>query len=217
MTPTSLDCHQARRWLSATRDGEAAEDPQAQQHLSSCAGCESWSATFDRLTRVTRLRAPLPSNDLRRNLERVLGATPVSTGPLLGARVALWLAAIGSAGALVLAAFGVFGHTHLGSPEGRDAEAFLLTLTVGYALTAWRPARLAPGFLPVAVLAAVVTATMSAVALASGETSLAGEVTHLPILIGAGGAAAAFRATVGPSPTTSATRSDLGVRRQAHV
>lgn len=217
MTPTSLECHQARRWLSATRDGEAGEDPRAQQHLSSCAACESWSATFDRLTRVARLRAPRPSNDLRGNLERVLGGGLASTGPLLGARIALWVAAIGSATALVLAALGIFGHTHLGSPEGRDAEAFLLTLTVGYALTAWRPARLAPGFLPVAVLAAVVTATMSAVAMASGETSLAGELTHLPILIGAGGAAAAFRGTMSAPHTTGTTRTDLGVRRHAHA
>jgi predicted anti-sigma-YlaC factor YlaD len=217
MTPTSLDCHHARRWLSAARDGEAAEDPRAESHLSSCDACEWWSATFDRVTRVARLRAPRPSNDLRGHLERLLGGTTGRMRPLLGARVALCIAAVGSAAALGLAAFGLFGHSHLGSPEGRDAEAFLLSLTGGYALTAWRPARLAPGFLPVAVLAAVVTATMSAVALAAGETSLAGELPHLPILIGAGGAAAAFRATVGPSPTTSATRSDLGARRHAHA
>jgi predicted anti-sigma-YlaC factor YlaD len=216
VTPISLDCHRARRWLSAARDGEAADDPPAQEHLSSCAPCAAWSATFDRVTRVTRLRAPRPSNDLRHHVERVLGAATPEPPSLLGARLALFVAAIGSAAALVLAATGVFGHSHLASPEGRDAEAFMVTLTGGYALTAWRPARLAAGFLPVAVLAAVVTATMSAIAFTAGDTTLTSELSHLPILIGAAGATAAVRATHQPAPTSRPNR-HRGLRRHAHA
>ena len=49
----------------------------------------------------------------------------------------------------------LFGHSHLGSADGRQAEALLIALIGGFALAAWRPARLAAGLMPVAARAPV--------------------------------------------------------------
>ncbi|MFP5579331.1 MAG: hypothetical protein ACLGIZ_14000 [Acidimicrobiia bacterium] len=94
---------------------------------------------------------------------------------------------MGMATAFVLTTVGVLGHSHLGTPEGRDSAALIISLTVGYALAAWRPARLAAGLLPVALLAGLVTAITSVAALADGTARVAIEFVHVPQLVGAVG------------------------------
>lgn len=209
---TGLDCTTAREWLSAARDGEAGAFIEAEEHLESCTACVRWSAAFDRVTRVARLRSPRPSNELRLGVERAVAGATSSPGSLVGAQLTLAVAAVGTAAALLLAVSGVHGHSHLGSPDGRDADAFMFSLAGGSALTAWRPARLAAGFLPVAVLAALVTGVMSAIALAAGETTLGAELPHVPILLSAVGATWAYRVS---EPAVRAA--EIGVRRPAHA
>jgi hypothetical protein len=79
----------------------------------------------------------------------------------------------------------------------------MLSLAGGYALAAWRPARLAPGLLPVALLAALVTTATSLVALNNGDTTLVSELPHLPILLGGLGTTLAHQATptLGTAPS----------------
>lgn len=192
---TAPACEHARAWLSATRDGEPDDDPGSALHLDRCRDCQAWADTFDRLTRVSRLRAPAPTPQLRAAVAD-LGLEARSDPRLRLARVLLAVAAAASALTIALAMAGVAGHFHLGSPEGRDAEALMLSLTGGFALTAWRPARLAAGLLPVAVLAAVVTGATSFGAATNGDTALLDELSHVPIFLGAIGTALAHRYTL---------------------
>lgn len=189
---TTDPCTSARAWLSETRDGHVAHDPDHDAHLATCTDCQDWVHAFDRINRTVRLRSPRPTNDAR---TRILAATRTRHVPERD-RVAtgmLALAAVGMIVAFGLATAGIFGHSHLGTPEGRDSEALMISLAGGYALAAWRPARLAAGLLPVALLAGLVTALTSIAALSAGTTSLASELSHLPLLVGALGALRAAR------------------------
>lgn len=95
--------------------------------------------------------------------------------------------------AFALATAGVFGHSHLGTPEGSDSKALMISLAGGHAFAAWCPSRLAVGLLPVALLAGVVTVVTSLLALGAGTTTLVSEITHLPLLFGAVGTVRAAR------------------------
>jgi hypothetical protein len=192
---TAPDCNTARAWFSEARDGEAAQDEHLDQHIAGCPDCARWAAAFDQLNRTVRLRSPRPSTEAR---ARIL-TTARTTSLLERDRVAsliLAVAALGMVVAFALATAGIFGHSHLGTPEGRDSEALMISLAGGYALAAWRPARLALGLLPVALLAALVTIVTSAVALWAGDTTLVSELTHVPLLLGAAGTMRAARPTL---------------------
>lgn len=112
------------------------------------------------------------------------------------ATVALVAASIGMVLALALSMAGIFGHSHLGTPEGRDSEALMISLAGGYALAAWRPARIAMGLFPVALLAALVTTSTSVIGVITGTADLAAEAAHLPLILGAIGTGLAARPTV---------------------
>ncbi|MFP5579319.1 MAG: hypothetical protein ACLGIZ_13940 [Acidimicrobiia bacterium] len=189
---TTDSCTAARTWLSDTRDGHTPHDDCYDDHLVTCADCQAWVAAFDRINRTVRLRSPRPTEAAR---SRILAATGGGQVPERDrvATAVLAVAAVGMVVAFGLATAGIFGHSHLGTPEGRDSEALMLSLAGGYALAAWRPARLAAGLLPVALLAGLVTTLTSVAAFAAGTTSLGSELSHLPLLLGALGTLRAAR------------------------
>ncbi len=200
MKTDETTCVYAREWLSAFRDAEVADDPTAEAHLEACGACSAWTADFDQLTRVLRLRAPQapPSiNALVNNLPFDPSASPT----MRAGQVLLVVAAATGFLSVVVGLAGIAGHAHLGSTDGRQAEAMTLALIGGYALAAWRPVRMAYGLLPVAMLAAVITVTLSAMQLTAGSARLLDEIWHLPLLLGAGGVALAAKA----APTLSLT------------
>jgi predicted anti-sigma-YlaC factor YlaD len=189
---TADSCTAARTWLSDTRDGHEPCDEGHDDHLATCADCQGWVSAFDRINRTVRLRSPRPTSAAR---TRILTATRNRHVPERDrvSTVVLAVAAVGMVAAFGLAAAGIFGHSHLGTPEGRDSEALMLSLAGGYALAAWRPARLAPGLLPVALLAGLVTTFTSIAALTAGTTTLVSELSHVPLLLGTLGALRAAR------------------------
>jgi len=194
MSPDTDPCLATRNWLSAQRDGEAGNDPNGQAHLDSCVACTDWSATSDHLTRQVRLRAPLAPASVRASVASITLPEPAAREGHL-ARALLAFAAISGTVMLVLGAVGLFGHSHLGSADGRQAEALLIALIGGFALAAWRPARLAAGLMPVAVLAAAITVALSIIEVTSGDLAFVDELSHLPLVIGAIGATIAARAS----------------------
>jgi hypothetical protein len=111
-------------------------------------------------------------------------------------RAFLVFAALSGFVMLVLGGLG-FGHSHLGSVDGRQTEALLIALFSGFGLAAWRPARLAVGVMPVAVFAAVITFGLSLVELRLGNIGLIDELSHVPLFAGAVGT---IFATRGASP-----------------
>ncbi|GEM_PF-1493055 len=201
---SSTTCTTARNWFSADRDGEAGPDPDASAHLDACADCAHWVAAFDHVTRQVRLRAPMAPASVTDAVARIASKPLPVRHDSLG-RVLLAVAAISGLVILIASATGIFGHSHLGSTEGREAEAITIALLGGFALAAWRPARLAAGLLPVAVLAAMITLSLSVIEVASGAVPVVDEFSHLPLLIGAIGAAIASR-TSPATPTFSLPR-----------
>jgi predicted anti-sigma-YlaC factor YlaD len=194
-------CTRGREWLSAHRDGEAGPDASARDHLDHCTDCAAWIQTFDHLTRQARLRFPMAPTSVTAEVARIAATPPTPADHATLGRVLLGVAAAAGAVMLILGAAGIFGHSHLGSADGRQAEALTISLLGGFALAAWRPARLAAGLLPVAVLAAAITLALSIIKVTSAAAPLADELSHLPLLIGAVGASLAARATPGLEPS----------------
>ena len=194
MTTKPDTCTEARGWLAAHRDGEAGPDDDAGAHLEACDHCRSWVIAFDQVSRQVRLRAPMPAAALTAAVARIAAEHPPQPTSVTGRRL-LVAAAITGAAVLALSAAGLVGHTHLGSAEGRQAEALSLSLIGGYALAAWRPARLAAGLLPVAAFAAAITVALSILEVSSGAVPITDELAHLPLVLGAAGAAIATRET----------------------
>lgn len=187
-------CTEAREWLSAYRDGEEGPDADARDHLDRCEDCIEWVTTFDHLTRQVRLRAPLAPAPVTAAVDRIAGTAPPARPAALGPAL-LAIAAVSGLLVLALGAIGVFGHAHLGSTDGRQAEALALSLYGGFLLAAWRPDRLAAGLLPVAALAAAINIALSVIEVATHAVPVADELAHLPLVVGAVGAAMASRGT----------------------
>jgi len=196
------DCNDTRGWLSAQRDGESGPDDSASAHLERCTDCQQWADTFDHLTRQVRLRAPMATPAVTTAVARIADAAPPTHAGRLG-QALLAFAAISGTLFLLLGATGAFGHSHLGSSDGRQAEALTIALLGGFALAAWRPARLAAGLVPVAVLGAAITVGLSFVEVAGGGVSVIDELSHLPLVVGAIGAAIASRTTEGSGATSA--------------
>jgi hypothetical protein len=209
MNDAETTCTPARMWLSAHRDGEADDDPALRSHLDTCHDCNQWERVLDVVNRQARLRAPLASASVSAAVRDLVGAPErrrqqtQRVGQLL-----LVGAAVGGIIMVILGHTGTFGHNHLGSVDGRQAEALTISLLGGFALTAWRPQRLAAGLMSVAVLAAAVTLALSISDIAADEVPLMEELSHLPILIGALGAALCTKTTAAV-PTSSASPADL--------
>jgi hypothetical protein len=133
---------------------------------------------------------------------RIANEHPLHPAAVRGRRL-LIAAAVTGVVAFVLSAAGLLGHSHLGSADGRQAEALSLSLIAGYALAAWRPERLAAGLLPVAAFAAAITLALSIAEVSSGAISIVDEIAHLPLALGAVGAAVAAHET---TPSTARPR-----------
>jgi predicted anti-sigma-YlaC factor YlaD len=174
-------CPAARRWLSAFRDGEAAEHPELRAHVQSCAACQRWDATADALTRRVRVRsAGCPDV-----AAAAVHAFQAKQRPLAGyARGALGLAGVTG---LVLAIFGLVASPggvaepwlHL----GHDMYSFETALALGFLLTALRP-DYGRGLLPVTATAVLLTVLPSVAFVAADHRDLLTEVSHVPMLIG---------------------------------
>ncbi|CAB4560050.1 unannotated protein [freshwater metagenome] len=192
MNPSTDPCLSTREWLSAQRDGEARGNPSGEKHLESCVACAMWSATSDLITRQVRFRAPDAPDSVSSAVASMVLSTSVGRDERVG-RMMLTVAAMSGALVLVLEGLGLFGHSHLGSVDGRQAEALLIALIAGFAFAAWRPARLAAGLMPVAVLAAVITVGISVIEVAFGNVGLVDELSHIPLFVGALGSVFAAR------------------------
>jgi predicted anti-sigma-YlaC factor YlaD len=192
---TAPECTAARTWFSGARDGEAPQDEHLDHHLATCPNCTRWATAFDQINRNVRLRSPRPTLAARNQILAAARTNPLPARDRLTTAI-LAVAAVGMVVAFGLAIAGVFGHSHLGTAEGRDSEALMISLAGGYALAAWRPTRLAVGLLPVALLAGLVTVVTSIIALSAGTTTLVSEITHLPLLLGAFGTVRAARPAI---------------------
>jgi peptidoglycan/LPS O-acetylase OafA/YrhL len=204
VTDDDAICTTVRELLSAHRDGATGLDEAACAHMEQCLKCIAWIKTFDQVTRHVRLRAPMAPASVTAAVARIASHSPPRSHAMVG-QALLIAAAVGGMVVLALGAAGIFGHSHLESTDGRLAEALLVSLFGGFGLAAWRPARLAPGLLPVAVLAASITLALSVIEVVSGAVPLLDELAHLPLLVGAAGAIVATRATVSP-PAPAPTR-----------
>lgn len=213
MTDDDTTCTTVRELLSAHRDGAADLDAAACTHMEQCSDCLAWIETFDQVTRQVRLRVPMAPASVTAAVAQIARQSPPRSDARVG-QALLIAAAIGGMVVLALGAAGIFGHSHLESTDGRLAEALLVSLFGGFGLAAWRPARLAPGLLPVAVLAASITLALSVIEVVSGTVPLVEELAHLPLLVGAAGAVVATHATVPPlAPAPSRPVGHLPVAR----
>ncbi|HET6212152.1 MAG TPA: zf-HC2 domain-containing protein [Micromonosporaceae bacterium] len=179
-------CDEVRAVLSARLDGEAtpAQEEAARVHLTRCAGCRTWLARAEQITRAVRVQA-VAVPDLT---EAIMAARPVREAEW-SARQRILRVAVAAAAAVqlvlalpvLLGGFGLTGNPH----AGREMASFDIALAVGFALAAYRPRR-ARAFLPVAVVLAGCLAITSGVDVANASTALVHEVRHLAAVVQAG-------------------------------
>lgn len=180
-------CDEVRTALSARMDGEETGLTAAalDDHVSGCAGCRSWQAAAEQVTREVRLQ-PVRVPDLTASIlaavagERAGGAEVVRNR--LADRRRILQIALGLSAAVQLAlAIQALLITGVEVHTSREAASFEIALGVGFLLAAWWPER-ARAFVPVAfVLAGCLTLT-SAFDIAGGATLLAHEISHLAAL-----------------------------------
>lgn len=173
-----MDCHTARRALSAQLDGEptGVDDEELDRHVAGCADCATW---HDRAARIDRLASRAATEGQQVTLparRRVRSALSVSL-------VALAVVQLGVAAASVSGAIGVAEHAAGGAHMNHESIAFnvafgIILLVVGL------NARHATSQLPVLAAFVAVLAASSVVDLAQGAVSWARLATHLPIVLG---------------------------------
>jgi predicted anti-sigma-YlaC factor YlaD len=176
-----MTCDEVRVNLSARLDGEATDlsANQLDTHLLSCAGCRSWLAQAEQVTRAVRV-PPAEVPDLT---VRIL-AGPVRVPPVPARRPVLRLAvAVAAAVQLVLALPVLLGGADHHS--SRELASFDVALAVGFALAAYRPDR-ARAYVPIALVLAVCLALTSALDMASSSTAIVHEIGHLAAVVQAG-------------------------------
>ncbi|MGH8902342.1 MAG: hypothetical protein ACRDYA_11835 [Egibacteraceae bacterium] len=184
MDPLDVRCPTARRWLSALRDGEAAEHPELRAHVQSCTACQRWDATTDALTRRVRVhRAGSPDV-----AATALRAFQAGQRPRTLSGYARWVLGLAGVAGLVLAAVGFVvspgAAAQPGVHLGHDVYSFETALALGFLLTAFRPDRYGRGLLPVTATAALLILLPSVTFVAAGHQDLLREVSHIPMLIG---------------------------------
>jgi predicted anti-sigma-YlaC factor YlaD len=181
-----MRCDTIREALSAMVDGEdpGLDDTAVEEHLATCAGCQTWAEGLTSLHRAVRVREAEAVPDLTAAI--VAAAQPVRRSPfaeqISPARWALFVVALTQ---LVLAGPALL----LGEDAGatvhvaRELGSFDVALAVGLLVAAWQPAR-AWGLLPViAALAGVMGATAVLDVLRGTATSV-GEAHHALDLAG---------------------------------
>lgn len=178
-----LSCDQCRDAVSAQMDGEdtgVAADVLA-AHLRSCRDCRAFATGLHRLDDALPAdAAPAPDR-----ADMILGAvrrarearSPAAvTGRV--ARAGLGLVAVAQ---MVTAAIELTGGS--GAHSLRDLSAFQLALAVGFLVAAIRPST-AAGLLPTAAALALCLLIVVGLDIAAGQTTSAGEVTHVTELLG---------------------------------
>jgi predicted anti-sigma-YlaC factor YlaD len=189
-------CSPAREWLSAHRDGESGDDPVARAHVDTCQACTAWSEALDVVAERTALRTMAP--DVAAAAIAAFDAQAAAAPRRRQATVARVLLGLAGGLAVLLSALGLtdaFGTlSTAGSHIGRELYAFEAALGVGFLMAAWKPLRYAASLLPITAVVIVAAVLPSAADLGS-RPGVAGEATHLPVLLGLGALLLLFDAT----------------------
>jgi predicted anti-sigma-YlaC factor YlaD len=178
------DCAQARDAVSAARDGEGALDSGVHTHLQVCGSCQIWAQQVDRLTARLRVDA-VDTPDV---LPQALAAWDAQEGQhdvLRPYRVLLTVAGVASLGLAVAHLADVQAVTAADVHTSRELAAVESALGCGFLLAAWRPDRFILGLAPIVALLATLLAVVAAVDVIGGNTTVLGELVHLPALSGA--------------------------------
>ncbi|SCL34607.1 Predicted anti-sigma-YlaC factor YlaD, contains Zn-finger domain [Micromonospora pallida] len=190
----TMTCDDVRAALSARLDGEDPGTPPAtlDAHTLTCAGCRSWLARAEQVTRLVRVQS-VAVPDLTASVLAAVAADEQAARTAARAavrarrqvlRVAVAVAAAAQfaiALPILLAGLGVDVDPH----TSREMASFDVALAVGFALAAYRPER-AQAFVPVAFVLAVCLAGTSAVDIANSTTALVHEIGHLAAVVQAG-------------------------------
>jgi predicted anti-sigma-YlaC factor YlaD len=184
-----MNCDSARAELSAALDGEQSRRLVAQlaEHLTGCAGCQSWQDAAHQLTRRVRLTPVRAIGDRSPQiLDAVLADRAAHRRPHRDRRLArVGLASAALAQSVIVLATLVLGQAGTGIPPhaARELGAFNLALAVGFAAAALRPSR-ARGMLPPVGAAAAALVVLAVVDTASGQTTLLAELPHVIAVAG---------------------------------
>jgi len=177
------ECRDARAWLSAYRDNEALDDPVARAHFEMCGACTSWSLVLDQVTRAARVR-PAGSPDVASAGIEAFRAQPEPVRRREAARLLLGTAGFAGLLLFVLTLVGFPGATVVEGHFGRDLSGLHAAISLGFLLTAWRPARYGRGLLPVTAMAVLVVLLPSAAHATGPDGTPLAEAVHLPLLVG---------------------------------
>jgi len=158
-------------------------------HVAGCAGCRSWLADAQRVTRLVRVQSAQVPDLTARVLAAVAADPAVATAAASGAlvrgwrqimRVALLVATLGQllvAIPVLLTGFHVTGDVH----ASREVASFDIALAIGFALAAYRPQQVR-AVLPVACALAVCLAASSGIDIFQGRATFVSEAGHLVTL-----------------------------------
>jgi predicted anti-sigma-YlaC factor YlaD len=175
-------CDVVHEAISASLDGEpavlAAEEVEA--HLTTCEGCRDYASGAEALNRSVRVRPAEPVPDLTASILAAAPGRSRRTEPAVPgwARYGLLAAALT---VLLLAIPELVSGA--GPHDGRDLAAFEVALCASLLVVVWQPHR-AAGLLPMAAALAVASVASAAVDVVNGSVPLAGEATHVLVLVG---------------------------------
>jgi predicted anti-sigma-YlaC factor YlaD len=181
----AVDCTMYRELLSAGLDGEstAAEQRQADTHLTTCTSCRAWAESASAVTRAARLHAAEDVPDLTAAILMASPApVPETIEALPVARIGLALVALAQ---ILIGQESLLDAAGMAAHLSREQGVWDIALAIGFATAAWQPRR-AAGMVPlVAALVAglFVTASIDA---ADGSIGMLSEGHHLVALVGLG-------------------------------
>jgi predicted anti-sigma-YlaC factor YlaD len=175
-----VDCLTCREALSARLDGEAEPVPaeDTDQHLASCAECQSWQTRVTRTSRELRVRQATPVPDLSAAI--LENAVPPQNIRGWWARIALVVVAAAQVGLVLSQMLGV-GVGHGGVPASghvlNESLSWNLAIGVGLLWAAFRT-RVTSGLIPVLGGFVLLVAAYSGHDLATGAVAGSRVVQH---------------------------------------
>jgi predicted anti-sigma-YlaC factor YlaD len=188
-----MGCEQIREILSAQLDNEdlPGEAAAADTHLATCARCRRWLDDAAAVTRLARIRLPLPDMGIP---DTVLDAAPGRGRTRLVAwlRVLLGgvglvqiLAAVAQAATPAMAGMAMSGHAEGASPDHllHESAAWNLAIGAGFMYIAARRARPA-GVVPILTVFVVTLSALSLDDLLAGAVSSGRLASHVLLLAG---------------------------------
>ncbi|MEV4795686.1 zf-HC2 domain-containing protein [Asanoa sp. NPDC049475] len=206
-------CEHVRGALSARLDGEAVSIPAGEidAHTASCAGCQAWLASAQRLDRLVKA-TPAPAPDLTVSVLAAVsadrrGQSDESAGRRQVLRIAVGVLALAQLVSAAPALFGAEGA--VGAHASREMACFDVALAVGFAFAALRPER-ARALLPIAIVLALCLAVTSAVDVAGGRAAAVHEIGHLAAVVQAAALWALGRGSASNTPLTTAAAAGRG-------